>query len=296
MAKMARRSIGFITLVLKLKTRYLFRVRAIVTIAGYLCVLTPLSVNTAAVCWASPSVESKPAVIVAPVGLRNYRLVFHDEFDTLNLGTGIRSAISNQNRWYEGVWFNPRHAPRDRFTVANSELSLEWKLGQQQPDSSISTFHAWRYGYFEARMKWNPIEGAWPAFRLIPVPPTPESGEIDIFEGQGGEPHTFFRTIHRWIGSRELESSAQRNRFPVPAHTDFASYHTYGLLWTPGRVTWYFDGAPLHSEPPYSIFDKRDYLMILGMQEGVNWKSGDMTGVMAQSLTLTVDWVRIWQH
>jgi hypothetical protein len=235
--------------------------------------------------------------------LRNYHLVFADEFNTLDLGTGNGFVISKPFRWYEGVWFSRQHAPLDRFSAANSELTLAWKRGQKQPDSSISTFsrnsryyHAWRYGYFEARMKWNPVPGAWPAFWLIPVPPAPESGELDIFEGQGNEPHTFFGTIHRWKGSRELASSSKRNRLPIPLDADFATYHTYGLLWVPGRVTWYFDGVPLHSERTYEIFDKQNYLMILGIQEGVNWKSGDLTGVDAQVLTLTVDWVRVWQR
>ncbi len=239
--------------------------------------------------------------------LRNYRLVFADEFDSLDLGTAGGPASSKPHKWYEGVWFSHQHAPLDRFAVADSALSLQWKRGQRQPDSSISTFSrnspsysAWRYGYFEARMKWNPQKGAWPAFWLVSVPPaldgTPdESGEIDIFEGQGSEPHTFFGTIHRWSGSREVASSSATNRFPVPFNTDFGSYHTYGLLWVRGRVTWYFDGVALHSEPTYEIFDKQHYLMILSMQEGSDWKSGDLTGVTAESLTLTVDWVRVWQ-
>jgi hypothetical protein len=32
------------------------------------------------------------------------------------------------------------------------------------------------------------------------------------------------------------------------------------------------------------------------MQEGVDWKSGDVTGVDARSITLTIDWVRVWQN
>lgn len=265
-----------------------------ISLAGALFLTANLSVQSA-----SPA---------PPLKLSGYRLVFADEFNTLDLGTADDRPSAKPHKWYEGVWFSHRHAPLDRFKVANSALSLQWRRGQQQPDSSISTFsrnspdyHAWRYGYFEARMKWTPLKGAWPAFWLIPVPPPGqrmpyESGEIDMFEGQGSEPHAFFGTIHRWRGSQELASSSANNRFSVPSNTDFASYHTYGLLWVPGSITWYFDGVPLHSEPTYEIFDKQDYFMILGMQEGSNWKSGDLTGVTAQTLTLTIDWVRVWQR
>jgi beta-glucanase (GH16 family) len=149
-------------------------------------------------------------------------------------------------------------------------------------------------------MKWQPEMGAWPAFWLIPVQAAQhsgpsESGEIDIFEGQGDEPHTFFGTIHRWNGSHELASSSPHNRFPPPAPTNFADYHTYGLLWTPGQVSWYFDGAPLHTERTYDVFDRQDYCIVLSMQEGADWRAGDLTGVTAQSLTLTIDWVHVWQ-
>lgn len=260
----------------------------------------------AALTFVSVGVNSN--VAAPPSRLQNYQLVFVDEFDTLDLGGSDDSSSSEPHKWYEGVWFSHQHAPRDRFTVLNSALFLQWKRGQKQPDSSISTFSrnnasysAWRYGYFEARMKWDPQQGAWPAFWLVSVPQVlgarqdDESGEIDIFEGQGSEPTIFFGTVHRWRGSHELASSSASNRFPLPPNTDFASYHTYGLLWVPGNVTWYFDGVALHSEPTYSIFDKQKFLMIIGMQEGTDWNAGDLTGVTADRLGLTVDWVRVWQ-
>jgi beta-glucanase (GH16 family) len=242
-----------------------------------------------------------------PAQFGRYQLVFSDEFNNLDLGTSQDGTSAQSHTWYEGVWFNKNHAPREDFLAANSALSLTWKRGQLQSDSSVSTFsrrdpnyHAWRYGYFEARMKWRPEEGAWPAFWMIPVQPAfsdgpMESGEIDIFEGQGSDPHTFFGTIHRWSGQKQLASSSPHNHFPLSPNTDFSQFHTYGLLWVPGRVTWYFDDVPLHSETTYDVFDRQDFFLVLAMQEGSDWKAGDLTGVSAETLTLTVDWVRVWQ-
>ncbi len=251
--------------------------------------------------------QAQTAHLAPPLHLNNYRLVFADEFETLDLGTSEDHASAQPHMWYEGVWFNHHHVPLESFSIRNSALSIAWKRGQPQPDSSIATFslhnpqyYAWRYGYFEARMKWKTQPGAWPAFWLIPVEGAAENGpheagEIDVFEGQGSEPHTFFGTIHTWKGSQHLASTSSRNRFPLPVDTDFAEYHTYGLLWVPGRVTWYFDGEPLHSEATYAIFDRQNYFMILAMQEGVDWQAGNLTGVKARSLTLAVDWVHVWQ-
>src|SRR4051794_28492649 len=125
-----------------------------------------------------------------------YHLVFNEDFDSLDIspdGTGLHS-------WYEGVWFNPKHAPLSSISVKSSELSLVWRRDQGSPDTSITTLSrdfrhslSWRYGYFEARMKWDVVRGAWPAVWLIPAPVAKsreaykepnESGEIDIFEGQ----------------------------------------------------------------------------------------------------------------
>ena len=66
------------------------------------------------------------------------------------------------------------------------------------------------------------------------------------------------------------------------------------MLWVPGQVTWYFDDQPLMSAPLLR-FDKQHFFLMLGMQEGANWTLGNMAGVTASSMHLTVDSVRVWQ-
>jgi Glycosyl hydrolases family 16 len=248
-------------------------------------------------------------LIVSPVSpppqANGYSLVFSDDFDLLDLGPDG----SGSHAWYEGVWFNHKHAPLSNIHADSSVLYLDWTRGQDAPDTSVTTLSrdkktakTWRYAYFEARFKWTPSTGAWPAFWLIPVQDamgqavyggTKESGEIDVFEGQGNHPGIFYGTIHDWVNLRD--SASRNNAFPLPANVDLSEFHTYGLLWVPGKVTWYFDNLALHSEPTPAIFDKQDFFLILGMQEGVDWKLGELTGVKASKLTLGVDWVRVWQ-
>jgi beta-glucanase (GH16 family) len=67
------------------------------------------------------------------------------------------------------------------------------------------------------------------------------------------------------------------------------------MLWEPEMITWFLDGKPLHSEKAYAIFDRQDYFLVIGMQEGANWHAGDLAGITAQQMTLTLDWVRVWQ-
>jgi hypothetical protein len=245
---------------------------------------------------------NKPA---PPSQAQGYKLAFSDEFDTFDLSPDGRGI----HEWYEGIWFNHQHAPRKNISAAHSMLCLKWERGQGGTDTSITTlsphiqnYAAWRYGYFEARLRWDVVKGAWPAFWLIPVEDatgqdiyngTKESGEIDIFEGQGDQPHVFYGTIHDWVN---LHDRANRNNaFPLPGNVDLNQFHIYGLLWTPGKVVWYLDNQPLHSESTPAVFDRQNFFLVLGMQEGEDWKAGNLSGVTASTMTLNVDWVRVWQ-
>jgi beta-glucanase (GH16 family) len=240
-----------------------------------------------------------------PAQAAGYSLMFSDDFTSLNLspnGTG-------NYRWYDGVWFYNNPAPLANISVANSELSLVWQKSQTGDDTSVETFaqnnanyHAWRYGYFEARMKWDVVTGAWPAFWLTPIEAAfgqdvyngaQEQGEFDIFEGQGDQPHIYTGTIHDWVNGKSTSNA--NNTWTLASTVDFSQYHTYGMLWIPGKVTWYFDDQPLMSAPTPTVVDKQTYLMILGMQEGAAWQGGNLTGVTVSSMKLTVDWVHVWQ-
>jgi beta-glucanase (GH16 family) len=238
--------------------------------------------------------------------LPGYQLVFHDDFDSLDLSPDGKG----DHTWYEGVWFSKKHAPLSNISASSSVLTLTWSRDQESPDTSITTlshdtrhFRAWRYGYFEARAKWDVVKGAWPAFWLIPVQDAQrvnlydgvrESGEIDIFEGQGDHPHILYTTVHDWTNSTH-DSANRNNTVQLSPHIDLSHFHNYGLLWTPGKLKWYLDGEEIHAEPAGPIFDKQDYYIVLGSQEGVDWKAGDLSGVSASAISLHVDWVRVWQ-
>jgi beta-glucanase (GH16 family) len=247
----------------------------------------------------------------APVGSENspspppqandYVLVFSDEFDRLNLSPNGSGAYT----WYDGLWWE-KPVPAAHVMVANGILTLRWSRGQKPDATSVTTFSrdgrhykGWRYGYFEVRMRWETVPGAWPAIWMLPVQHFQDRathvGELDIFEGQGSTSRVFYGTIHEWKQRQDVRNNKPWNHYRLPAGVDLAHFHTYGLLWQPGRVTWYFDDQALFSAATYSIFDEQDYYLILASQEGVNWKYGDLQGVGASQIGVQVDWVRVWQ-
>src|SRR5579871_1760542 len=148
-----------------------------------------------AACAPEPASPKSPRAFALtggpPPQAAGYQLVFADDFDSLKLspdGTGSYD-------WYNpGVWWESP-APSSNITASSSTLNLEWTSGQTPCDTSIATASpngspalAWRYGYFETRMRWDTVVGAWPAVWLRPVQEfsgASETGEIDIFEGLG---------------------------------------------------------------------------------------------------------------
>jgi len=249
----------------------------------------------------------KTAASDPPPPVHGYHLVFSDDFRAIDLSPDGAGA----HTWYEGVWYSANHAPLQNIEATPSGLTLTWTRGQAAPDTSVATFslrgkseHAWRFGYFEVRMKWKPEPGAWPAIWLLPnIRSAPqEMGELDIFEGNSELPSSYFGTIHHWKRDPadptkmiDLQNSGSSTGFVLPPGTDFTQFHTYGFLWEPEKVTWYFDGKPMHTEPAYPIFSSQDYSLIIGMQAGAKWVLGNLDGVTADRMSLMVDWVRVWQ-
>jgi beta-glucanase (GH16 family) len=236
----------------------------------------------------------------APPQASGYNLVFSDEFDSSHVSpTGTGSYT-----WYPGIWWERSLPLPSLITDSNSALNLTWSTSGGMYDTSISGLsrdgtqgHTFRYGYFEARMKWDVTTGSWPAFWMVPkqgMQGATDTGEIDIFEGQGSQPFTYFGTLHEWNGTTEIRRNSP-NWVNLPISNDFSQWHTYGLLWVPGKVTWYYDNQALFSSNTTSVFDAQDFFVVLSMYEGANWTKGNMTGVTASNLNLSADWVRVWQ-
>lgn len=242
----------------------------------------------------SPHAGPKP-VIKPPHQAAGYTLSFDDEFNGPLDISGDGLGVHNWYNWY------PSPSPLGNIASTPGGLKLTWLNTQPYWLTTISTlasdygfYHAWQYGYFEVSMRWDTVTGAWPALWMMPIEDirgTGHGGEIDIFEGQGATPNLFFGTLHEWQNGVSIYSNIN-NTYPVSA--DLSKSHTYGLLWTPGQITWYLDNVPLHSEPTPSIFDSLHFFLILTMSEGSNWIGNDRTGVTATDINMNVDWVRVW--
>ena len=147
-----------------------------------------------------------------PIAGKGYHKAFRDDFNKLG-----------STAWGKGTWYDPG-SPANSIFVRHGALNLVSRRSQGYPDITLSSeagskARVFKRGYFEARMKWTRGKGAWPAFWLssyrnatnpalaVPQPLLPRTtasldalcwnSELDVFEGQGAEPHTFYGTLHR---------------------------------------------------------------------------------------------------
>ncbi len=248
-------------------------------------------------------------------------LVFDDDFDSINSidvdatkTPGFKWYVDRRNKITEPSAYSVSNSV---LTVSSTGWSANWALSSFSPGGN--TGHSFRYGYFEARIRFDPTLGknirgfpAWWAFSTYHSRiNNPERwAELDFFEaytsGYSDYDGSFVGTVHDWSDGSKIHYQNANNVQSLPKSTDFNQWHTYGCLWVPGKVTWYFDGVPLMTQnysatappdplpnagagsptpPPagtFSILDTDPQGMLLILGSDPQWP-------------IYVDWVRVWQ-
>ncbi|MEM6278937.1 MAG: glycoside hydrolase family 16 protein [Verrucomicrobiota bacterium] len=146
-----------------------------------------------------------------------------------------------------------------------------------------------RYGKFEIRCRVPSGRGLWPAFWLLPEPPS-WPPEIDVLEILGHETDRVYMSNH-WVDPSHPEGNSQSitGEFRGP---DFAEgFHVFSILWEPGRIQWFVDGILRH-ESTREVPDVPMFLL-------VNLAVGGWAEAPDQSTQFPadfeIDYVRVWQ-
>jgi hypothetical protein len=126
--------------------------------------------------------------------------------------------------------------------------------------------------------------------------------EIDIFESQGVWEGALQHAMHWKTHRGGLRHSVHSERIPVSPTAD--DYHTYGLYWEPGRLTFYIDGVVTDTFDNENVPNIGAYLLLSYNLGG--WDSGWTNGqhldgfdnrLISDDLlpaTMYVDYVRAW--
>lgn len=178
---------------------------------------------------------------------------------------------------------------------------------------------AWRYGKIEVRARLPQGQGTWPAIWMLPRDEAygtwAASGEIDILEAvnlgvpcakcPGGRENTILGTLH--FGGKWPKNAHKGEEIPFPEVLD-GGFHTYGIEWEPGQITWQVDGRTYArrvasewwtsaSKEPGAPFDREFYLILNLAIGGKLAEERGLGGVRDDGYPkrMEVDWVRVWQ-
>jgi Ca2+-binding RTX toxin-like protein len=165
------------------------------------------------------------------------------------------------------------------------QSALAW--GHQFASGMINTrdSFAQTYGYFEMRAGLPAGQGLWPAFWLLPLdgrwPP-----EIDVMEMLGHDPALIYATVH-------TEASGSHTSSGTGTYVGDTSdgSHTYGLLWGPEEIVWYFDETEIFRAPTPADMHQPMYL-IANLAVGGDWAGAPAAG--SPLGTMTIDYIKAY--
>jgi len=163
-----------------------------------------------------------------------------------------------------------------------------------------------QYGRIEARIKLTVGNGLWPAFWMlgsdITTVPWPGCGEQDIMEWVDFyTPNSTSSTAHG-PGYSGGNGIGGRFFFPNGGRIDDASYHTYGVVWSPYQLRFYRDDwtQPFLTVTPISVplgsqwVYNNPFFILLNQAVGGNWFPGP-DATTPNPADMLVDYVRVLQ-
>ncbi|MHA3946960.1 ricin-type beta-trefoil lectin domain protein [Cellulomonas bogoriensis] len=253
---------------------------------------------------------SGPATAVTasqPVPTSAGDLVWSQEFEG-PAGSAPDPAVWNYDTGDHG-WGN---AELQNYTTSRANSALDGRgnlviTARQEPDGSYTSARLHtndkveiQYGRVEARIQIPRGQGIWPAFWMLgadfPQVPWPNSGEIDIMENVGFEPHLVHGTVH---GPGYSGGDGIGDSYMHPQGWSFADdFHVYAIDWSPGEIRWSVNGHEYHRLTRADlgsrqwVFDK-PYFLILNVAVGGQWP-GYPDGTTRLPQEMKVDYIRVY--
>ena len=155
---------------------------------------------------------------------------------------------------------------------------------------------AFKYGKIEAKIKMPSGGGTWPAFWTLGSNITdttwPNCGEIDIVEAVGNNPTWISYALH----GPEYSGGSNIGRSLFNKEALSKSFHTYGILWTPGEISWTLDGVVMHTVNKAFIGDKTwvfDDPQFLLLNIAIGGTLGGEVSPKFSSAKMYIDWIRV---
>ena len=181
--------------------------------------------------------SATPAPERASDVLKDYQLAWSDDFEGDSLDTAKWRYRTGPRHWSVNL--------PENVSVADGKLRIALKKERSgdldYTAGGVITKEAFRYGYYEARIKMPPGKGWHTSFWLmnhdIPSGTDQPKQEIDICEQDSIDRRQYWVNVHKWQGEH---TSHGHKRIPTPDLS--ADFHAWGAEFTPEYVKFFFDG------------------------------------------------------
>jgi len=187
-------------------------------------------------------------------------------------------------------------------TALNDSAFIDGKI-RPITSASIRTKNKgdWKYGRIEVRAKVPSSLGTWPAIWMMPTQQTyggwPKSGEIDIMEFVGYDPHTIYFNLHT---EKYNHTKGTGRGTSVECKNPDKEFHVYAVEWFEDHIDWYMDDKKVftiqNDEPTWEAWPiDHEFYLIINFAFGGEW--GAQKGVDVSSLPQNyyIDYVRVFQ-
>lgn len=227
------------------------------------------------------------------------KLVWQEEFN----GSTLDEKTWNFELGDHG-WGNHE---RQLYTKANHELRngvlviTARKEGDKYTSTRITTAgkKEFTYGYMEARAKLPVGKGIWPAFWMlgsnIGKVGWPLSGEIDILEYVGKEPHFVYTSLH----TKDSHGNTVNTRKTKIDNIE-EGFHLYAINWTREKIEFFVDDNLVYTfapkDKPVEVwpFDQPFYFLI-NMAVGGDFGGPDVDDTIFPQ-EFQVDYIRVYKN
>ena len=250
-----------------------------------------------------------------------YGLVWSDEFSgttvdtntwTFDTGVGNPPGWGNNELEYYTGGANFKDSAGYGILIAKKENFG----GRNYTSCRMNTMgkKAFKYGYFEARIKTPTGNGLWPAFWTLGSDfntgvPWPSCGEVELYEQRTGSvkhggtagDNCFIQTCHyatSYHGTTPSYNSHQTNN----SNCLCSDFHTYSILWDSLGFTYYFDGTQTWTYSNINMANNEDsfhqtFFFIANIAIGGAYQGQD-GGFVDNSIfpqEMYIDYIRVYQ-
>lgn len=231
-----------------------------------------------------------------------YQLVFFDEFETAGLDTARW-----RHRYREGHSYGAGIASHSSvYQPGDGLLHLVTRYEDGQfLTGMVRSVPQFQYGYFEARIRFQTLQGHHGAFWLqsetygqIVGDPGRSGAEIDIIEffGNGRIATDAKQNVYfdPYISGQE-QPGAEHDLFYRDTHNGVElseDFHVFGLLWTPNEYVFFIDGVETW-RTSVGMSHVQEYI-VLSLTTSA-WENDRLDTALLPD-EMVVDYVRVYQN